>query len=1476
MAIMDPTGTEGDTPTPTTPTPVQYRSFNDIDGQRDSIYGAAIQALQRVRPIANATHRIELADLQYDGDYRPRLKDEKAAVLKQTSLHRPLKGTVRLVSQADNKVLDEQRVTLAHIPHLNSRGLFTRNGVSWALRNQSRLRPGLYTRNRQDGGTETHFNIRPGTGRAFRMTLDPESGLFRFQVEQSQTRAYPVLKSLGVTDEELEEAWGTELLEKNRTRPTKAHNEPLDVAKFVQKLTNRPVDPDLAPSVLQDVLGRAEVDEEVTGMTLGRPVRNLDRSVLMDATRTILKVAKGERRPDNRDSQAFQSIHSAEDLIGERLSRDQAGALRKLLWRAGREGKLGSVPSGILNRNIGSLFEGSGLAQTVEETNPLEIYDARQAITRLGEGGISSAQMVSRDARGVQSSYLGLIDPGRGPESGNLGLDLRATNDVLKGSDNKLYARMLNSRTGQTEIVSAPTLSAKVVGLPGQPEGKRVAAIQDDQLTYVDRDKVDYWLPRPSNLFSRMTQIIPFSESMKGKRLLMGARMTQQALPLANPEAPLVRVLDDDGKPAVTNLSRSVGARYSDRGGVVKSITPDEIVITGPDGQPETIDLYNNHPLARKTTLTNTPSVKVGDVVSPGALVASSNYTDPKGDAAFGKNLRVAYISAEADTLEDAFVISESAARKLTSEHLYKHDLDLDDIHSTKLDDYRAVYGDRYSPEQYQAIDPDGVVREGAVVRPGDPLVLAIGKKGKRAIGAVTETTRSPFTDRTEVWDHENPGVVTDVTRTRDGVRVTVKSYAPMRPADKLSGLYGNKGVVSRVVPDAQMPVDSQGNPVEVIINPYSVVGRHNPNQLAEALLGKVAVKTGKPVDITNFSGKNVAREALRIAEEAGVVSRDQDGNPVDTETLTDPRDGRKIPGVFTGVSYLMRLHHSAEDKLSARGDSGAYTVDGQPAKGGPTGSKRISLMDVNVLTTAGANDFLREAKLIRGQRNDDYWRAVRMGEEPAVPTVHFANEQFRNQLRAAGVRLKEHGQSTQLSPMLDQDVDSLAQHEVESGDTYDFETMEPVAGGLFDITKTGGAEGNRFAKITFPVKIPHPLFEEPIKKVLGLTGPQLDRILMGEEELGGRKGPEAIERALRSLNIDREMDVAKQSIRSGSRSGRDEAVKRLNYLAGFKKLGVNPGDLMISRVPVIPPKYRPVVRARGTDIIHDLNYLYKDLVEARNNYRDSVKAFGSAGEQYQTLRQAVRAVVGTDDPINPKSVEQNLKGILRYAIGVQDTPKAAGFQRKVIGNPVDAVGRGVITADGSLGLDEVGIPREMAFEIFKPLIIRGLTRNGVGAKDAVLAVKNRSPEANRVLERVVGEHPVVFNRAPALHQYAYVGGMAKLHDDNAIRLPYAVLRGLAGDFDGDGINVHAVYTPEAVKNVKETLFPSRNLFHSGTFDTHLEPMQDYVAGLHLATTPDPNGKVVTFDTAEDAKKAYMRGTITARTPIRIRDRSAG
>ena len=91
-----------------------------------------------------------------------------------------------------------------------------------------------------------------------------------------------------------------------------------------------------------------------------------------------------------------------------------------------------------------------------------------------------------------------------------------------------------------------------------------------------------------------------------------------------------------------------------------------------------------------------------------------------------------------------------------------------------------------------------------------------------------------------------------------------------------------------------------------------------------------------------------------------------------------------------------------------------------------------------------------------------------------------------------------------------------------------------------------------------------------------------------------------------------------------------------------------------------------------------------------------------------------------------------------------------------------------------------------------------------------------------------------------------------------------------------DTLNVHAVYTPEAVKNVKETLFPSRNLFHSGTFDTHLEPMQDYVAGLHLATTPDPNGKVVTFDTAEDAKKAYMRGTITARTPIRIRDRSAG
>ncbi len=312
--------------------------------------------------------------------------------------------------------------------------------------------------------------------------------------------------------------------------------------------------------------------------------------------------------------------------------------------------------------------------------------------------------------------------------------------------------------------------------------------------------------------------------------------------------------------------------------------------------------------------------------------------------------------------------------------------MDLSDINTTNREDYRAIYTDKYDPDQYDKLDDDGVVREGATVSPGDPLILAVGKRSKRGVGALMDTPRAQYSDKTQTWDHHAPGVVTDVVRTRKGIKVTVKSYDPMHAADKLTARYGNKGVISEIRPDDQMPMGSDGEPIEVIANSLGIISRTNPSMLAETLLGKVAAKTGKPYVIRGFEhtgdDKAVVDFALEEAAKHGLVNLGEDGLPTDTETITDPRDGRSIPGVLTGVAYFMKPHHIAESKLAGR-DVGGYTLEGLPARGGPEGSKRIGLLGIHSLLSAGATEFLRDAKMIRGQRNDDYWRALKAGDTP-------------------------------------------------------------------------------------------------------------------------------------------------------------------------------------------------------------------------------------------------------------------------------------------------------------------------------------------------------------------------------------------------------------------------------------------------------------------------------------------------------------
>jgi DNA-directed RNA polymerase subunit beta' len=232
-------------------------------------------------------------------------------------------------------------------------------------------------------------------------------------------------------------------------------------------------------------------------------------------------------------------------------------------------------------------------------------------------------------------------------------------------------------------------------------------------------------------------------------------------------------------------------------------------------------------------------------------------------------------------------------------------------------------------------------------------------------------------------------------------------------------------------------------------------------------------------------------------------------------------------------------------------------------------------------------------------------------------------------------------------------------------------------------------------------------------------------------------------------------------------KSRRSKAVKVLNLLQGLERNGVTPDELMITRVPVIPPVFRPFAVQGQTFIPGDANELYRDLISMRDAYDDESSSLGTeaAAETFDKLRGAVRAVYGYGDPVEPKTLERGVSGFMKHIVG-KGSSKHSFFQRKMVSKPMDNVGMSVITVDPDLSMDEVGVPEEMAWDMYKPYIQRRLVRKGHSAANAVRAIRDRTEDAYRELEAEVKERPVIYSRAPSWHKWNLTAGRARLLGD--------------------------------------------------------------------------------------------------------------
>ena len=839
-----------------------------------------------------------------------------------------------------------------------------------------------------------------------------------------------------------------------------------------------------------------------------------------------------------------------------------------------------------------------------------------------------------------------------------VGLDTQIAHSAKRGRDGLVYSPVINAKTGKKEYISSLESSRSAVSFPEYANSKDmlIPAMVGNEIKYLPKSDVQYFIPSGDNLFSTAADFVPIKSGIKAGRLLMAQKHQTQAMSIKDRMAPYVQSLDPDGsgKSMEEVNSHIMGAVKAGLGGKVVRVTKDDITVLQSDGTRRSYSLYNNYPLNRKSVVNNTAKVKVGDTVQPGQLLASSSYTDENGVSALGTQLRSGWLSYKGWNYLDAIVVSESAAKKMTSEHFYHEGVDHEDGTEIGRDKYVAAFPSRFNRDQLATIDANGAVKPGTIVKKGDPLVLATSLRP----GGPGTGYRALHKDVSSVWDHEFEGEVTDVVEGKDGMRVYVKAWVPLQVGDKMATRFANKGTCAAVIPDEKMPKTPDGRPLEILFSPTGIISRVNSSALIEAALGKVAEKTGKRYVLPGFGTDLVAFAQKELAD-AGLSDR---------EDVTDPDTGRVIKGVFTGNSYVTKFHHTSESKGGAR-STGSYTADEQPASGGHDGAKTLGGLVLGAFAGHGASEVLKDMKLIKGQKNTDFWRDFKMGKTPNMPGTPLIYKKFLAALEASGVHVTRKGDNTNIFAMTNKDVSNLARTEINSAATYDDKKFLPIKGGLFD-PDIFGQEGDQWAKMKLDEPILNPIMDDVVCNFLNLKKADLDAVLSGSMKLpNGETGGEGLRKQLASLNLNTMIENAKHAIRSGPPSKRDKAVKTLRWASAMQSHDVTPDQFMLDEVPVLPPRYRRITRSGDLNMIADANFLYKELLDARDDLRkakeaglpDELLAYGR-----KRISDSFRAVTGLAEPQDRKMQESGVNGLLKWVFG-KGSPKCHDDKTEIL-----------------------------------------------------------------------------------------------------------------------------------------------------------------------------------------------------------------
>lgn len=1510
------------------------RIFSSPDQISHRVDKALIKGVATQFPIENKNYRLELDNLvAHRKEFTH--QDEKEAILKSRSLTYPIRGDMRLINKQTGQVVDEEK----NFPIMDSFALTGKHtiiygGNNYAIANQLLLRPGVYTRRKETGELESHINTE--TRRSFSITLEPQTGLFYVNVHASSIPLYPLLaRVFGVSATTISKYIPAAVWEQN----VKAFADRSD--KALADLYNKLVDLKIKKkgasieemsARLKEALEDSKLSAKTTEVTLGKPVTAVTGETILLSLRNLVQVHTGEREEDNRDSLQFKRVQNLPDYLANRFTKEHASVARvknKLAFNLEKldpnAPKIRSViPSKPFSKVFADYITNSPLSGAPSETNPIESVENVGKVTVLGkeEGGISSERGVPMSARNIDPSHLGIIDPSRTPESSHAGIDQRFTISARRDDEGNLYTKVVDKK-GVSKILSVDEMMKSVIGFPGQKGKKLVQAQDKGEIKEVLYDKVDYWIPDATSLYTITTNLVPFLNSNHPGRLTMAGKAIPQALSLVDREAPLVQTLSEEGVPFTKSLADIVSSK-SPVSGTVTHVNTNGVTLKGDDNKTHKIPFIRNLPFNMKGFMDDEkPLVEVGDkVVAHKTILAENNYTKD-GHLSLGKNLNVAYMPYKGYNHEDGIVISRGAADSLSSHHAYKIDYDVNEDSVLRKALVRRYFPNKFTPEQLSVLDDRGFPVVGSIIKHGDPVYAVLEKREPspedRLLGRLHKTLVSPYNLATETWIHDEPATVVDAHTDSKEVRILLRSVKPLEIGDKLTGLHGNKGIVSLVLEDKDMPFDKvTGKPVDLLLNPASVTSRINLGQIMETVAGKIAQHTGKPYKIKNFEGGNNIKTLKAELISHGLK---------DTMELIEPKTNKSYGEIFGGPQYFLKLYKTTDQNYSAR-NVGKYDNSLQPVKGGDEGSKSIGYMEFLGLLGSDARKNLKEIATVKSEENTDYWDKFRLGHPLPKPRTTFSTEKFFNYLTGSGIKVNiDKDKNVVAGPLTDHDIINMSHGEIKEPLMLSARNLEPENKGLFDTVITGGLRGANWSHYKLSEPIVNPVMENPVKSILGLSTKQFDSIVSGETRvkrvadghfqlLTGDKthdlhigvqpekeprrprlrktaedemdkeaadnsekvGGHAFIEMLKDVDTNKHLDYLKDEIlTSKSANKKNIMIKSMKYLAGLKKLGLKAEDAYTLRhMPVIPPNVRPVTIQGGNRLRYaDVNQLYRDHMLVNNSLKELIDLLPP--DQIVTERKAfydgAKAVVGLGDAISGASRGIGLKGLMKQIAG-EGSPKGGFFQDKLLKKKQDFSGRATIYSEPNLGFNELAVPNDALWVMYKFHVIRDMVKKGYNYVDAEKAWNERNDAAKASFVKMIKDVPVIMNRAPTLMKSNISAYFPVPVEGKTIGVNPLHLGLIAGDFDGDAVQLFLPMTHEAVVEAKQKLLPQSQIYdyRKGFGATLMSPGHEAIVGSVHLTEPDHNQKTRHFATEKDVLEALKKGTIEENTPITIEE----